>query len=787
MRLLVDLQAAQSIFHPERGIARYATDCARALVATEQVDRLLLNPALPFPSALPTDLLASPLLAWSTAAAVESVGDDAAYLVLSPMEGVKLPFLLPPHISRRGWPVVVVVHDLIPSVMGETYLEGWRRRVHHQRLELVDQADLVLTNSDFTRSDVIHHLGIDPGRVVTIGAGTSDWFAPAVDPALPVALLRQALPQITRPFVLSVAAPAPHKNLPGLVRAWARLPDELRRTHQLVVACRMDEPSMAVIVAVGLEEGLRDDEVVLTGYVTDEVLRALYQTARLFVFASLYEGFGLPVAEALRCGCPAVTSATTSLPEILRWPPATFRPDEPADVARVVAAGLAEGPFRDELAVRGAARTRELTWTAVATRVVQAVDELDQGDRRPPRARRATRPRVAVVGSLSPGRTGLAEVNGLLLDELARLADVVAFDSADSADSADGQGRGPQDRGYERASLPMLGNVHNPWSFDHLVYILEDTTASARAIDALRRHPGVAWLHDVRLTRPAWAAAMHHPDPDRFWGRRLAELYPIAAGHLRPNERESPEALDRRGMGMTGGVVADCTGLLVGSRAAARLLAFDQRPGSVLPPLEVLAPPLPQPPLARQPEQDPPLLVALGPVGQETSPLVLVEALALIRQHRPAQLAFVGPVDGPWTHAVARMADAIGLSSHVRSTGAVADEERWGWVARASIGVQLGRPAGGGSPGSITDLLALGVPCAAGAAVAAELPPGTVVQLPPGGSAGEVARTVLDLLGDPDQRAALARAGRAEAERRTFSATAAELLAALDRLRAAGR
>lgn len=784
MRLLIDLQAAQSIFHPERGIARYATDCARALVATDQVDRLLLNPALPFPSALPTDLLVSPLLAWSTAATVEPVGDAAAYLVLSPMEGVKLPFLLPPHISRRGWPVVVVVHDLIPSVMGETYLEGWRRRVHHQRLGLVDQADLVLTNSDFTRSDVIHHLGIDPGRVVTIGAGTSDWFAPAVDPTLPLALLRQALPKITRPFVLSVAAPAPHKNLPGLVRAWAQLPHDLRRAHQLVVACRMDEPSMAVIVALGLEEGLGEDEVVLTGYVTDEVLRSLYQTARLFVFASLYEGFGLPVAEALRCGCPAVTSATTALPEILRWPPSTFRPDEPADVARVMAAGLAEGPFREELAMRAAARTRELTWKAVADRVVQAVDELEQGGRRPPRARRPTRPRVAVIGSLPPGGTGLAEVNGHLLDELARLADVVAFDPVGSAD---GQVRVSQERDYELASLPMLGIVHNPWSFDHLVYILEDTTAHARAIDALRRHPGVAWIHDVRLTRPAWAAAARHPDPDAFLGRRLAELYPAAAPHLGPQLRESPEALARRGMGMTGGVVADCTGLIVGSRAAARLLAFDQRPGSVLPPIEVLAPPLSQPPLAREPEQDPPLLVALGPVGQETSPLVLVEALALIRRHRPAQLAFVGPVDDRWTRAVAWTADAIGVSPHVRTTGAVADDDRWAWVARASIGVQLAPPAGGGSPGSIADLLALGIPCAADALVAADLPAGTVAELPPGGNPVEVARTVLDLLGDPDRRVALARHGRAEASRRSFAATAVALLGALDRLRTARR
>ncbi|MEO7519353.1 MAG: hypothetical protein ABIY58_11405, partial [Acidimicrobiales bacterium] len=178
MRLLLDLQAAQSIHHQDRGIARYATECARALVATGRVERLLLNPTLPFPPALPTDLLTSPLLAWNTAATVDGVGADAVYVVLSPMEGFRPTLMLPAHVSRRGWPLAVVVYDLIPTILGGTYLKGWLHRAHHQRLDLVRQADLVLTISEHTRRDVVHHLDVEPGRVVVIGAGTSEWFRP---------------------------------------------------------------------------------------------------------------------------------------------------------------------------------------------------------------------------------------------------------------------------------------------------------------------------------------------------------------------------------------------------------------------------------------------------------------------------------------------------------------------------------------------------------------------------------------------------------------------------------
>ncbi len=779
MRLLLDLQAAQSLHHPDRGIARYVTECARALVATGRVERLLLNPSLPFPPALPTDLLASPLLSWNTGAAVADVGDDAAYVVMSPMEGARPTVMLPPHISRRGWPVATIVYDLIPSIHPATYLEGWRHRTHHQRLDLIRQADLVLTISDHTRDDAVRHLDVEPGRVVVIGAGTGDWFRPSGDPALPAALVRHTLPAVTRPFVFSVGAPAPHKNLSGLVRGWARLPEDLRRAHQLVVACRMDGPSLAALVAVGLDEGLDDDEVVLTGYVSDEVLRALYQSARLFAFASLYEGFGLPVAEAIRCGCPAVTSNTTSLPEILRWPPSTFDATDALDLARVVAAGLADGPFRDELAERAAARAPGLTWTAVADRAVAALDGLRTSGHPPPMTRRPSRPVIGVVGPLPPIDSGVATYNGQLLDELARLADVVAFDP---------MGTAPRDEvGYEVASVLMIETMYNPWSFDHLVYTLGNSVHHVRSLEALRRHPGVAWFHDVRLTGPAWGESLRHADPDGYLAHQLAELYPAAELHTTPQLRALPNELAKRGIGMTGRAVADSTGVIVSSQLAARLLALDQRPGSVLPPVEVLPLAVPRPPRPRAPEEDPPLLVALGIVDAVKSPLVLVEALALVRTRRPARLAFVGWIGDDWRHRIAEAAEAFGVAGHVTTTGQLSREEYWAWVARASVGVQLRSTTYGESSAAIGDLLGLGVPCVTNVAAAAELAEGTVLQLDPGRGSEELATVLLDLLEQPARREALSRGGLAEAARRTFATTAADLLAALDRLRSARR
>ncbi|MEO7519748.1 MAG: glycosyltransferase, partial [Acidimicrobiales bacterium] len=647
---------------------------------------------------------------------------------------------------------------------GGTYLEGWLHRAHHQRLDLIRQADLVLTISEHTRKDVLHHLGVEPGRVAVIGAGTSEWFRPPTDPARPGALVRRSLPAVTRPFVLSVGSSAPHKNLAGLVRGWARVPAAVRRALQLVVACRLDEPAFAELAAVAGEAGLGDDEVVLTGYVDDEVLRALYQAARLFVLASRYEGFGLPVAEAIRCGCPAVTSSTTSLPEILCWPPSTFDPDDPDDLARRVAAGLEDGPFRDELVRRAAARTPELTWAGVAAAVVGAVDGLD-GDRRArPSARRPARPTIAVVGPLPPVDSGIATYNGRLLEELARMADVVAFDPTGPVSR--------HDAGYEAASLLMIETMFNPWSFDHLVYTLGNSVHHVRSIEALRRYPGVAWLHDVRLAGPAWGEAQGHPDPDRRLADRLVDLYPAAVPPTTPHLRALPNDMAVRGIGMTGQVVADCTGLLVGSHLAARLLALDQRPGSLLPPLEVLPLAVPRPPVTRGPEEDPPLVVALGIVHAVKQPLVLVEALALARRRRPVRLAFVGWIGDDMARAIAESAEALGVAELVTTTGNVSDEEYWRWLARATVGVQLRATTFGESSAAVNDLLALGVPCITNVAAASELPEGTVHRLAPGGGAEALAAALVDLLDDPARRHALANGGRAEAARRTFAATA---------------
>src|SRR5690606_23793757 len=152
-------------------------------------------------------------------------------------------------------------------------------------------------------------LGVAPERVAAIGGAASDFFRPEQPGDDAAGLLVRALPALRRPFVLSVSGDDPRKDPETLIESFAALPADVRRAHQLVIACTLTPEAAAKWRGLAHGHGLHDDDVVLTGYVTDEVLRALYQRASVFVFTSRYEGFGLPVLEAARCGAPAITTS----------------------------------------------------------------------------------------------------------------------------------------------------------------------------------------------------------------------------------------------------------------------------------------------------------------------------------------------------------------------------------------------------------------------------------------------------------------------------------------------
>jgi len=500
-RVVFDLQATQSVDQRHRGIPRYVADLAFAIEesAPGVVDSYVVNPDL----ALPEPAVTDGLVAADKLRRVDDIDWNRVGVlhIASPLEMTRPGHrLLPPGALAAGVPWIVTFYDLIPQLMPDHYLEdpGLRRR-YRARLQLVRLATAVLTLSESTRADVVEHLGLDPRRVFVVGAGTSSRFQPPGSRAEAAAAAMAAVPGLRAPFVFYIGSYERRKNLEPLLQAWSLLPPAIRSRWQLALCCPLKSTERHHLRhrAAGLRI---TDSVCLTGFVDDEVLLQLHQGTDLFVFPSLYEGYGLPVAEALACGAPVLAANASSLPEILD-PEALFDATAPPPIAEAIERGLTDEAFRTRLLARSG--RPPTTWTEVASATVAVYERVLAGELSPPPASpppgRAARPgsgadghrqaRVAVVAPLPPAAGAAGEWNAELITELARDPGLAVFAFAErprgTEQRPDPPVAPPGATAVPLAALEPVETLQEP--FDIVIYCLADDEHHTGSLAALRR------------------------------------------------------------------------------------------------------------------------------------------------------------------------------------------------------------------------------------------------------------------------------------------------------------
>jgi glycosyltransferase involved in cell wall biosynthesis len=259
-------------------------------------------------------------------------------------------------------PMVVTVHDLIPEVYPKALPRPWLRHAFRGLVRLAcRRARRIIAGSKATAEDLRHRLRLPAERVATIPYGVDVGFCPSSPER--VAAMRQAL-GLSHPYVLYVGINKPHKNLVRLVQAWARMPDTVRGDTRLVLAGREDPrypQTRQAIAQLGLQ-----DSVTILGPVPDSDMAALYSGAVAFVFPSLYEGFGLPVLEAMACGTPVVASNRSSLPEVVGQAGLLIDPFDMDALAAALSRLLLDAELRRELSAQGLIRARHFSWEHAA-------------------------------------------------------------------------------------------------------------------------------------------------------------------------------------------------------------------------------------------------------------------------------------------------------------------------------------------------------------------------------------------------------------------------------------
>ena len=339
------------------GIGRYTWELASRLPARVDAIRYLRNGQwVPDPAALvhppqPTvrkpwsrRLWRSPR--WLREANLRRVCNDALF------HGPN--YFLPPYAGTG----VITVHDLSVFKYPETHPP---ERIHQFEREFkrsVAQAAHIITDSRATMQEVISFLGWPAERISTVPLGVSPAYAPQEPAILHPCLQRHGLAD--RGYTLCVSTLEPRKKIAELLWAYRALPANLRTRYPLILVGSDGWLNAGLHEAIA--EATREGWLRYLGYVAEADLPLLYAAARLFVYPSIYEGFGLPVLEAMAAGTPVIAADRTSLPEVTQGAARLLDPDDQVALTQALEAGLTDATWQAQARAAGLAVAATYSW-----------------------------------------------------------------------------------------------------------------------------------------------------------------------------------------------------------------------------------------------------------------------------------------------------------------------------------------------------------------------------------------------------------------------------------------
>lgn len=276
-------------------------------------------------------------------------------------------FQLAPQKSGKS---VLTIYDLSFLVYERHAIKSARLHYARRIKSYAQGAHVIITISENSRKDIIRYLDIPPERIVVIPGGKDERFKPENDPVSISAIKGKYA--LNKPFILYVGTLEPRKNLVGLIQAYER--SKSRKEYQLVIVGRRGWVYKEIFKTV--EKLKLTKEIVFTEYVPDNDLPALYNAASLFVFPSLYEGFGLPPLEAMACGTPVVTSKVSSLPEVTADAAFLVDPFDIEEIKDSIDLVLSDQRLASSLRKKGLQRAALFTWEKTAEKTLAVYRKL---------------------------------------------------------------------------------------------------------------------------------------------------------------------------------------------------------------------------------------------------------------------------------------------------------------------------------------------------------------------------------------------------------------------------
>lgn len=759
VRIVLDLQGAQSVSR-FRGIGRYTLSLALAVARNRGEHEIIiaLNGLLPdtiepiraaFGDLLPQENIrvwyapgpvsaCEPGNTWRREAAervreayLAGLRPDAVH-VSSLFEGLDDNALTSIGKLSRKITTAVTLYDLIPLINPIPYLENpvvksW----YLHKIDQLKRADILLAISESSRREGITRLGFPMERVFNVSSASDDRFRKIKISEEKFKALSNRL-GIQRPFIMYTGGIDHRKNIEGLIRAFAALPLPLRRQFQLLIVCSILSHSRKSLETLAHRNGLSEGEMILTGFVSDEDLVALYNRCRLFVFPSWHEGFGLPVLEAMSCGAPVIGANTSSLPEVIGLEEAMFDPYSVESIAAKMEDVLGDEKLRSRLIRHGQTQVEKFTWDKSAIRALAALEKVSAMHKRKGAlsGHGARRPRLAYVSPLPPERTGIAYYSAELLPELSRYYEIEVVIAQKSIDL------GSMNGCFPIRTIDWFERHAD--CYERIIYHIGNSEFHAHMFGLLERISGVVVLHDFYLSGILAHLETKGPQPGT-WSRALYESHGYGALAERHRAKDMAEVIWRYPCNL--GVLRESMGVIVHSRFSCRLAEKWYGEGfsagwAVIPHLRVVRKGFDRERIRRKLglRQDDYVVCSFGLLGPTKLNDRLLHAWlgSRLSQDSRCILIFVGENHGgEYGERLKETLHKSGLEKRVRITGWVDMPEFQKYLAASDLAVQLRSRSRGETSGTVLDCMSYGTPTIVNAhGSAAELPDEAVWKLP---------------------------------------------------------
>ncbi len=270
-------------------------------------------------------------------------------------------------LCRGHYGTVVTIHDLVAFLFPETIPKKYALYMRWLIKRVVEKADRIISVSENTKHDLVEILGVDPKRISVVYEAAQPMFQPVEDEIALAEVKRRY--GIDGPFFYHVGNIEPRKNLVRLIRAYLHLRERVGRQVKLVISGQKGWLTGQLYRGfTGLDLG---EDVIFTGYVPHSDLPLLMNAAQAFIFPSLYEGFGLPVLEAMKCGTPVLTSNISSLPEIVGHAAILVDPYDEESITHGMEQLIRDSDLTTRLARQGQEQAALFSWKKAATESLQ--------------------------------------------------------------------------------------------------------------------------------------------------------------------------------------------------------------------------------------------------------------------------------------------------------------------------------------------------------------------------------------------------------------------------------